>query len=114
MKEYKIGIIVGSALTLENYVRVLKEYVKEHCQIVMVDNQTAQEIQEKNTSNFKEFYKIDNCFYVDPIIQEKILEDKREISHRARQKQWTGKQFKQKNNRRQNRIAYNHGKHRKK
>lgn len=57
-------------------------------------------------------YKFDN--FIDPILEEEILDNKREINYRARFKQWTGKQLKQKNNRRQNRIAYNHGKHRKK
>lgn len=51
---------------------------------------------------------------IDSIFEEEIFENKREINYRARFKQWSGKQLKQKNNRRQNRIAYNHGKHRKK
>ena len=52
--------------------------------------------------------------YIDPILYQEIIENKKEINCRARKKQWTGKQVKQKNNRRKNRIAYNHGKHRKK
>lgn len=46
--------------------------------------------------------------------EEEKAELKKELNYRARQQQWKGKQFiKYKNNRRQNRIAYNHGKHRK-
>lgn len=58
-------------------------------------------------------YKFEH-YDIDLLILEEIRENKREINYRARFKQWSGKQLKQKNNRRQNRIAYNHGKHRKK
>lgn len=92
--------------------RALTEHVREH--FINVQEEEVDILHDIKTSMpYKSPLKFED-YYIDPIIQQEIYDNKMEINIRARQKQWTGKQFKQKNNRRQNRIAYNHGKHRKK
>lgn len=95
-------ILIGVAVSVGEYLQTsIAERVKNIVQ------------EQKNLLNESPYvYKFD--YLIDPILEEEILDNKRTIQYRARRKQWSGKQLKQKNNRRQNRIAYNHGKHRKK
>lgn len=80
----------------------LTKHIKEHFTMI----ETVEDIIE----NFEPYVHKFEPYY-DNLFEEEIRDNKREINLQARRKQWTGKQFKQKNNRRQNRITYNHGRY---